>query len=95
MLYPVSAALYDEIRARLTDAIGDTDYFSGTLAFEFGQISCRLRTSLIVYRRTEQLPEGTCRPITDLVPVWWEFFTESDEGELLNDFSFDEVRRLL
>lgn len=95
MLYPVTAALYDEVLARLTDAIGDTDYFSGTLAFAFGQISCRLRVSVIACRRTERLPEGPCRPIADLVPVWWEFFTESDEGELLNDFSFDEVRKLL
>lgn len=94
MFFEVPLELYDEIRTRLTEAVGDENYFSGTLAFPFGGIFCRLRTSVIVYRRTERLPEGTFSVIDDLVPVWWEFHIESDEaGEVLNDFSFDEVRR--
>ncbi len=94
MFFEVPLELYDEIRARLTEAIGDENYFSGTLTFPFEGIFCRLQTSVIVYRRTERLPEGTFSVITDLVPVWWEFHTESDDaGEMLNDFSFDELRR--
>lgn len=94
MFFEVPLELYDEIRTRLTEAVGDENYFSGTLAFPFGDIFCRLRTSVIVYRRTERLPEGTFPVIDDLVPVWWEFHTESDDaGEVLNDFSFDELRR--
>lgn len=94
MFFEVPLELYDEIRTRLTEAVGDENYFSGTLAFPFKGIFCRLRTSVIVYRRTERLPEGTFSVIDDLVPVWWEFHIESDEaGEVLNDFSFDELRR--
>ncbi len=94
MFFEVPLELYDEIRTRLTEAVGDDNYFSGTLAFPFEGISCRLRASVIVYRRTERLPEGTFSVIDDLVPVWWEFHTESDDaGEMLNDFSFDELRR--
>ncbi len=94
MFFEVPLELYDEIRTRLTEAIGDENYFSGTLAFPFEGISCRLRASVIVCRRTERLPEGTFSVIDDLVPVWWEFHTESDDaGEMLNDFSFDELRR--
>ncbi len=93
MFFEVPLELYDEIRTRLTEAIGDENYFSGTLTFPFEGISCRLQTSVIVYRRTERLPEGTFSVIDDLVPVWWEFHTESDDaGEMLNDFSFDELR---
>ena len=78
----------------MTDAIGDRNYFSGVFGVCFSKgIACRLRTSVIVYRRTELLPEGTFEVIDDLVPVWWEFHTESDEaGEMLNDFSFGELR---
>ncbi len=94
MFFEVPPELYDEIRTRLAEAISDENYFSGTLTFPFEDISCRLRTSVIVHRRTERLPEGTFSVITDLVPVWWEFHTESDDaGEMLNDFSFDELRR--
>ena len=96
MCYSVTASLYDEILARLTDAIGSSDYFSGTIACESGPISCLLRTSVIVYRRTERLPAGTFGVISDLVPVWWEFHTRTDAGEeLLNDFSFGELRSRL
>ena len=96
MFYTVPSALYDLLLARLTDAIGDGSYFSGVLTFDFDTCSCLLRASLIVCRRTEQLPEGSFRVIDDLLPVWWEFHTASaDAGELLNDFSFDEVRQRL
>lgn len=96
MFYTVTPACYDQLCARLTDAIAASNYFSGTLSFDFEGFSCRLTASLIVCRRTERLPEGEIEPIADLVPVWWEFHTESPEGEeLLNDFTFDEVRRRL
>ena len=96
MFYPVTPELYHETLIHLTDAIGAANYYSGTVAFDFDGIACRLLTSVIVYRRTERLPEGEYSLLTDLVPVWWEFHTESDEeGELLNDFSFDELRRCI
>ena len=50
---------------------------------------------MIVYRRRERLPEGDRDAIADLVPVWWEFHTAVNGGEVLNDFSFSEVRALL
>ena len=94
MFYSVTPACYDQLLDRLTDAIGSSNYFSGSLAFDFGGIAYRLRASVIVYRRTERRPEGSFEAICDLVPVWWEFATADDDGrELLNDFSFDELRR--
>ena len=96
MFYSATPELYQETLTRLTEAIGAGNYYSGSVAFDFDGIACRLVTSVIVYRRTERLPEGDFSVITDLVPVWWEFHTESDaEGEWLNDFSFDELRRCI
>lgn len=92
MLYTVTPALYEETFSRLAEAIGDRNYFSGTVTFAFGDATCRLTTSVIVYRRTESLPEGDFDVISDLVPVWWEFHTETDEGEVPNDFSFSHLR---
>ena len=37
---------------------------------------------------------GWGRTITDIVPVWWEFITEVDGEECLNDFSFRYLRTL-
>lgn len=95
MMYSVSSELYLEAAARLKDAVGGSNYFSGTLAFPFGDAACRLTGSVIVYRQVESLPEGDRERIVDLVPVWWEFRTSIDGQEFLNDFSFGELRTCL
>lgn len=94
-MYIVSPELYRETAARLCDALDGEAYYSGSLEFPFDGMECRLVASVIVYRRREVAPEGRTEPISDLVPVWWEFHTVGDEGECLNDFSFAEMTRYL
>ena len=81
-MYSVSPELYHEAAARLSDAIDGGNYFSGSLT-----------ASVIVYRGRLSLPEGGQHPVTDLVPVWWEFHTTQAGGEVLNDFDFSELKR--
>ena len=95
MIYSVSSELYLEVAARLLEAVGDSSYFSGSLSFPFGDAECRLTTSVIVYRRRERLPEGDRDAVVDLVPVWWEFHTTGEGGEVLNDFSFADLKAYL
>lgn len=94
-MYSVSSELYQEVARHLADAIGAKNYFSGTLAFPFGALDCRLTASVIVYRERMQQPDGELDRIAELVPVWWEFHTFGDEGEELNDFAFGELKRCL
>lgn len=94
-MYSVLPELYHEAAARLSDAIDGENYFSGSLAFRFGDMDCRLTASVIVYRGRVLLPEGEQHPITDLVPVWWEFHTVGAGGEVLNDFEFSEMKHCL
>ena len=51
------------------------------------------RRRSFVYRGRLSLPEGVQHPVTDLVPVWWEFHTTQAGGEVLNDFDFSELKR--
>lgn len=88
----ITPEFYREAARLLTDRLGPTDYFSGSLRFTCGEWDCCLVLSLLVYRRTERAPDGVSRPLTDLVPVWWEFHTTGPEGEALNDFSFAELK---
>lgn len=94
-MYSVTSELYAETVERLVEAAGDAGYFSGSILFLFAGVECRLRCSVILYRRRESLPEGERDVVSDLVPVWWEFHTVADGRELLNDFSFGELRRML
>ncbi|MBO5685389.1 MAG: hypothetical protein J6R73_02230 [Alistipes sp.] len=94
MIYSVSSELYEEVKARLVDAIDDRGYFSGHIAFTHEGWECRLVVSCFVHRRERALPEGIVREVSDLVPVWWEFHTADSEAERLNDFSFSTLRTL-
>lgn len=92
MIYSVSTALYEEVRRRLVEQIAGRGYFSGSVAFRYEGMECRLVVSCFVRRRHVVLPEGEADPVTDLLPVWWEFHTADEEVERLNDFSFSELR---
>lgn len=95
MIFSVSPELYEEVKRRLVDAIDDRGYYSGRIEFDYEGWDCRLVCSCFVYRTREEWPEGVARPITDLVPVWWEFHTADSDTEHLNDFSFSTLRTLL
>ncbi len=93
MIYSVSTQLYREVAARLLESIADKDYFSGAVEFTDAEgVVCRLVTSCVIYRRRERMPDGEGRPITAVIPVWWEFHTWSPAGTLDNDFSFRELQ---
>ncbi len=94
-MYEVSAELYHEAAMRLEDEIDRGNYYSGTFTFRYGEMECRFVTSVIVYRERVDAPDFTGRPITNLVPVWWEFHTVAAGGEVLNDFDFSEMKRYI
>lgn len=89
MIYSISAQLYEEIADLLLEAIADKCYFSGHIEHESEEgVLCRLVTSCVVYREPLKMPEGEGSAIRAVIPVWWEFHTESKAGRLDNDFSF-------
>ena len=86
---------YRELAKRLRDAIGMADYFNGSVELENEEWSARLVVTLIIYRRTETVPEGIRKPISDTVPVWWELTTTQNGQPVTNDFSFSELKPFL
>ena len=95
MIYSVSPELYEQTARVLCDQIAErTSFLSGTFRFETQGIECALRTSFLIFRENEIYPEGSKKVIVDLIPVWWEFHTYHQSEELLNDFSFEELRAL-
>ncbi len=88
----ISTPTYCAIAGRLREAIGPAEYFNGSVEYETEEFYSTLTLTAIVYRRTEMLPEGPRRPISDVVPVWWEFTTTQSIGGVTNDFSFSELK---
>lgn len=75
--------LYKALMSKLVDAIGEQNYFSGTICSSFNEFEWRFTASIIIYRDNDNL-------INKIVPVWWEFHTYVNDvkDEHLNDFSF-------
>ncbi|MDE6375047.1 MAG: hypothetical protein K2L09_04820 [Alistipes sp.] len=94
-MYSVSSELYRQVTARLAEAVGASGYFSGSIEGESQGAEWRLTVSAIVYREHVSAPDGDYDAISDFVPVWWEFHTFTPDGEVLNDFSFSELRRFI
>lgn len=91
----ISCDIYREIAVRLLDRIGTSEYFNGSVEYETDEMYTRLTLTAIIYRRTETAPEGTRKPMVDMVPVWWEFSTIQEHGEMINDFSLAELKTYL
>ena len=94
-MYDIPNQLYLEVADRLIARFGTSDYFSGTLSLDYDGVMCNLLLSAIIYRRRERCDEGERLLIADVVPVWWEFHTVEEQGEILNDFSFNVLRQYL
>ena len=90
----ITSEIYRLVADRLRDAVGEAEFFSGTIAV-VADIDYTLRTTLLIYRREASDERGSYSAIYDIVPVWWEFHSVSIDGELLNDFDFAELRREL
>ena len=93
-MYEISTSLYREVGERLIETIGTREFFSGSIHLTHGEVDCQLTCTLII-ERGERTSEGHCfRPITALIPIWWEFHTYIDDEEKMNDFSFGELTAL-
>lgn len=90
----ITSEIYRTVANRLRDAVGEAEFFSGTIAVA-ADVDYTLRATLLIYRRTVSDESGSWRTIDHVVPVWWEFHSVTDEGEVLNDFDFAEFEREL
>jgi hypothetical protein len=88
----ITRKIYEAIAHNLHAEIGERAYFNGKVEIENEEFYAMLTLTAIVYRRAEKLPEGEFSRISDIVPVWWEFATVQECGEVLNDFSFAELK---
>lgn len=96
-VFEVDGSIYAEVADLLVDAMGSGGYYSGHIDVAHGGWSATLTVSMVIYRAAEALPEGGIRrAVTDIVPVWWEFSTCLSDGvEVLNDFSFAELKKFV
>lgn len=91
----ISSQLYEELAGRLLEKIGRDNYFSGSVEISTDDTECKLTASLVIYRTLLDLPEGAIDAIDDIVPVWWEFATIRNGEDVINDFSFNDLKEFI
>lgn len=97
-MYQITSKLYLEVLNHLIGQIDNKGYYSGSFELDFDDIRCRMTLSAVIYRSNNSDSESNGSEIEDIIPVWWEFHTITANGdgeEILNDFSFNELRTYL
>lgn len=93
----ISHQEYQRVADTLAPHLHSTDFYAGRTECTHNGYTSELIATLIVYRQplhNTDLP--TERHVIDVVPVWWEFHTYCPDGnEVLNDFSFSQLKPLL
>jgi hypothetical protein len=92
IMIEITSEIYEDIARNLRAEMGEGSYFNGKVEVDTEEFYATLTLTAIVYRRAEELPEGSVSRIADVVPVWWEFSTVQECGEVLNNFSFAEFK---
>lgn len=93
-MFNITSEIYRMVADRLRDAVGEAEFFSGTITVA-ADLDYSLRTTLLIYRQKVSDESGEWSQIRDIVPIWWEFHSVAIEGERLNDFDFALLRREL
>lgn len=92
MMYHITPELYHDVALRLCDAIDGDSYYAGSITFSTDEIDYRLTLSIIIHRSSDSSEIKNLNSIVDIIPVWWEFHTYNSTGEIINDFSFSDLK---
>lgn len=97
-IYTLSDEEYATFAEKIKGRLASPCYFTGTIEIlgREGESLC-LTASLILYRRRvdDFTQYGAHDAIYAVVPVWWDFYCEDDEGIVFDDFDFVRFRSFL
>lgn len=85
----ITKNIYEEVLRKLVVEIGESNYISTrTITGSFDDVEYKFIITAVIYR-------DDFKNISEIIPVWWDFRTEIDETEKMNDFLFSEMCKLI
>ena len=85
----ITKNIYEEVLRKLVVEIGESNYISTrTITGSFDDVEYKLIITAVIYR-------DDFKNISEIIPVWWDFRTEIDKTEKMNDFLFSEMCKLI
>ncbi len=88
----INPTVYQQLGELLVECIGSMSYLSEDIFFEDSDYDYHFSATLIIRFVDELYPEGELSEIVEIIPVWWEFSSVGEEGEVLNDFDFNILK---
>lgn len=84
----ITQDIYKEVLCKLLNEIGQSNYISTrTVVGKFDNVEYNFLISAVIYR-------DDFKNISEIIPIWWEFHTEIDGVEKMNDFLFSEMMKI-
>ncbi len=93
-MFQITSTIYNSIAIKLLDSINPSTIFSGAIEFDSDDVNIKFVATIIPYYTHEYVPEGVIEILYDIVPVWWELHTTTQEDEVINDFDFETFKYL-
>ena len=85
----ITRNIYEEVLRKLVVEIGESNYISTrTITGSFDDVNYKFVITAVIYR-------DDFKNISEIIPVWWDFQTELDGVEKMNDFLFSEMCKLI
>lgn len=85
----ITRNIYEEVLSKLIGEIGESNYLSTrNITGSFDNVMYNFIITAVIYR-------DDFKNISEIVPIWWEFHTEIDGVEKMNDFLFSELQKLI
>ncbi len=90
-MYKISPNLYTRLAEHIYEEITSPTFYSGVIEMDDDEVAIRFVSTLIPYFNKEEYNGSTRYTLRDIVPVWWEIHTTTNEGEVNNDFDFSTL----
>lgn len=85
----ITRNIYEEVLSKLIGEIRESNYLSTrNITGSFDNVMYNFIITAVIYR-------DDFKNISEIVPIWWEFHTEIDGIEKMNDFLFSELQKLI
>ena len=85
----ITKNIYEEVLRKLVVEIRESNYISArTITGSFDDVNYIFTITAVIYR-------DDFKNISEIVSVWWDFRTEIDGVEKMNDFLFSEMCKLI
>lgn len=84
----ITETTYSKLAELLLEKIEDENFFNGTVEYDTDEFYSALKCTLIICRNEDNR-------IMSVLPVWWEYVMNLEDGEQLNDFSWQDFDKYL